>query len=175
MKFKSLIFIIFFLLSLNKAYSQEKIVFVDFEFLINNSIAGEKANSFLNKQFEKKKDEFQKIEKSLIDEEKKLRSQQNLLKEEEFKKKINEFKKKYNDFTSLRQKTLQKFEKAESSARAEIVTNIQKILADYSEKNAILMILDKKNIIIGKKDFEITDQIMKNLNDNLKEVKVNLQ
>ena len=37
------------------------------------------------------------------------------------------------------------------------------------------MILDKKNIIIGKKDFEITDQIMKNLNDNLKEVKVNLQ
>ena len=64
MKFKSLIFLILFLIFLKNAYSKEKIIFVDFELLINNSIEGEKANSILNKQFEKKKLNFKKLKKT---------------------------------------------------------------------------------------------------------------
>ena len=38
---------------------------------------------------------------------------------------------------------------------------IKPIIADYSTKNSISIIIEKKNIFMGKNDLDITDQVLK--------------
>ena len=44
------------------------------------------------------------------------------------------------------------------------------ILSEYSAKNSISLIIDKKNIIIGKSELDVTNQIMELLNKKIKKV-----
>ena len=47
------------------------------------------------------------------------------------------------------------------------------ILSEYSKKNELTFIIDQKNIIIGKTDLNITNEILKLLDQKLKKVKIN--
>ena len=87
-------YIIIFLLIPFFAHSAEKVVFLDLEFIISQSIAGKSLNEQIKKIQDSNQENFENIEKNLKIEEKKLISQKNVLNEEEYKKKINEFKKK---------------------------------------------------------------------------------
>jgi Outer membrane protein (OmpH-like). len=89
-------FVIFFV---SKTYSSEKIVVVDIQFLVDNSIAGK----FLDKKIEKLDkanfDYFQKKEKNFAEKEKKIISQKNVLSDSEYQDKVKNFKEdlvKYN-------------------------------------------------------------------------------
>ena len=42
----------------------------------------------------------------------------------------------------------------------------------YAKDNAIHLILNKKNVIIGKSDLDITQNIMKSLNNKIKDIKL---
>ena len=82
-------FVIFFV---SKTYSSEKIVVVDIQFLVDNSIAGK----FLDKKIEKLDkanfDYFQKKEKNFAEKEKKIISQKNVLSDSEYQDKVKNFK-----------------------------------------------------------------------------------
>ena len=44
---------------------------------------------------------------------------------------------------------------------------INPVISKYVEKNSINLVLDKKNILIGKKSYDITQDILKLVNANL--------
>ena len=54
-----------------------------------------------------------------------------------------------------------------------ILKELKPILADYSKENSISLVLRKKNIIIGKNELDITDDIIQLLNNKIKEIKLN--
>ena len=45
---------------------------------------------------------------------------------------------------------------------------IQPLVSDYIKKNSINIVLDKKNVIIGQKDHDITLKILEIVNINIK-------
>ena len=45
--------------------------------------------------------------------------------------------------------------------------------AEYSEKNSISMVLQKQNVIIGKKELDITKDIILILNEKIKKIDIN--
>jgi len=47
------------------------------------------------------------------------------------------------------------------------------ILADFSKKNNISIILRKKDLIIARSDLEITNQIIELVNSKVKKIKLN--
>ena len=49
---------------------------------------------------------------------------------------------------------------------------INPFLAIYSEQNSISVILQKKNILIGKTELDITEKIIKIINSEVKEYKI---
>ena len=49
---------------------------------------------------------------------------------------------------------------------------INPILTKYSTENEISIILQKKNLIIGKTELDITDKIIIIINDEIKEFKI---
>ena len=44
------------------------------------------------------------------------------------------------------------------------------IITEYSKKNSISMLIDKKNIIIAKSSLDITDSIIKLLDNKIKKI-----
>ena len=54
-----------------------------------------------------------------------------------------------------------------------IMNELNIILSEYSKKNELTFIIDQKNIIIGKTDLNITNKILKLLDQRLTKVKIN--
>ena len=46
--------------------------------------------------------------------------------------------------------------------------SINPIISKYVEKNSINLVLDKNNILIGKKSYDITEDILELVNTNIK-------
>jgi len=96
-RFKILI-IFFILLCAFPIQANEKVYYLDLNFLMNNSLAGKSVSKKLKNKNEKNIVIFKKIEKDLIEEETKIIAQKNILNTDEFNKKIVSFKKKVSDF-----------------------------------------------------------------------------
>ena len=57
-------------------------------------------------------------------------------------------------------------------ASAKLIKKLNPILEDYSKKNSIKMIMQKKHIVIGKKDDDITKDILELVNQKVKSIKI---
>ena len=91
--FKYLIFI-YFLFYLTPTQAENKIFYINIEYLVNNSLAGKSINTQLIKKDKKNVDKFKKIEKDLINEKSEIIAQKNILNDEEYKKKSSIIRKK---------------------------------------------------------------------------------
>ena len=59
-----------------------------------------------------------------------------------------------------------------NDAQKNILEILTPILANYSKENSISLILPKQNIIIGKKEFDLTNVILKILDTEVKNIKL---
>ena len=98
MKFKIFLISLFFNLFFLNSYAEERVLFIDVEFILNSSEAGKMVNSQIKKEVDKNNKIFKDEETKLIDKEKKIIAQKNLLKEDEFQSKIKDFRKEYNEY-----------------------------------------------------------------------------
>ena len=82
--------IFFFLILVNFTYAnaETKIVYIDIDYIITNSIVGKEINQHLSKIKNSKNDEFKIIEDDLKNKEKTVIAQKNIISEEKFKSEI---------------------------------------------------------------------------------------
>jgi len=163
-----------FLLYFNPAVSNDlKIAYVDIDKIINSSKAGKditKQLLVLNNNNIKK---FKEIEKKLADEEKNMIKQKNILPKDEFQKKIKILNKNIESFKKDINLNRKKLDKKRVEATTEVLKVLNPIFAEYSSKNSISLIIQKKNVVIGKSELDITNQILELLNTKIKTVKLN--
>ena len=53
-----------------------------------------------------------------------------------------------------------------------MISKLTPILEDYAKKNSIRIIVQKKNIVMGKKEDDITNDILKLINQSVKNIKL---
>lgn len=152
--------------------SNEKIYFIDMDFIIKNSLAGKSLKEQLSKLDKSYSDAFKKEEAELIKDEKKLINQKNILAKNEFDNKVNLFKKKITKFKGNRKANLKNFSKMRKQARQKLINSLSPIITEYSQKNSISFILSKQNIIIGKNELDLTNNIIKIFNSKVKTIKL---
>ena len=97
-------------------------------------------------------------------EEKKVSSKKNILSKEDFNKEVLKFQEKVKNYENERRKSSQEINDIKLKEIAKLLEKINKILIEYSNKNSISTVIDKKNVIIIKKDNDITKDILKILN-----------
>ena len=119
------IFIIFFILTIN-AYSNEKIVYVDMNSLINNSKAGTSINNQMKKIVDKNNSEYQTLEKKLRQEEKDLLNKKNVLDPNKYKDEVNIFKNKINKLKIERNKEIEDIQKRNVNLKMNSLISSQK-------------------------------------------------
>jgi len=140
--------------------TNEKIVYIDMDKIMKISKAGKKVIDKINKQKKNDISKFQKIEKDLKSNEDELVKKKNVLSDEEFNKELTNLRKKIDEYRSLRQKSVETSTKKRLNASADFALKIKPILAEYASNNGIDMVIQKKNIIMGKSELDITDEIL---------------
>ena len=168
----SFVLILFFSMNISLAFA-EKIVYIDMDKIMQISKAGKNAIAKINDQKKKDVSKFQKIEKELKSREQDLITKKNVISAEEFNKKLETLTKEINNYRTLRQEAIDLSTKSRLNASADFAEKIKPILADYASENNIEMIIQKKNIIMGKTDLDITEEILKIVDKKINKLKVN--
>ena len=168
MKYLVKFFVItFFVLICTHTFAEQKIVILDLTHVLNESTAGKGAQDFLKKTFDSNKKKFTTIEQGLKEEEKDLLAKRNILSKEEYGKKINSLRKKNMDFQTERRAAIDKITMQRAKARETLLKKLEPIIKNYIEKNNISLLVDKKYILGGGAQSDITKVIIEKLNKDL--------
>ena len=172
-KLKKLILVVFISSFFNQNISAELPYYLDFKFILNESTAGKKAQIDLKKKLENGLKELNKIEQNLQSDEKKIIAQKKIISEEEYKKKVKELRQKVSNLQKNKKNLLDTVGKQRSKARSELLKNLNPVIKDYMEEKKIRYVMDKKSLILADESLDITQEIIKKLNDKIKSVKLN--
>ena len=160
---KVIFFLLISLFLYTNAFSNQ-ISIVDVTFLLKNSNKGKNIKKELDSMNSKNLKLYDEKKNKLEVKEKKIASKKNILSEEDFNNEVLKFRKEVADYESERRKSIQKIRDIKVNKIAKLLSEINKILVDYSSKNSISTIIDKKNVIITKQENDITKEILKILN-----------
>ena len=164
------LFIVFFTLS----YAEEqKIVYLNVDKIMQQSIAGKSIKKQLENLYNKNLEKFKKNDEILKNKEKKLIAQKNILSQEDFQKELTSLRKEIINFQKEQVKARDNINKLRIGATNKLISKLSPILQEYAKNNSVSLILQKKNIVMGKKEIEITDEILEITNKKIKNIKIN--
>ena len=143
------------------------------DLLVSKSLAGKSINDQIKSQNKNNLEKFKKIESDIKKEDEDISNKKNILSEDEYKKMVSQLNKKIKNYRVMVSENVDKNNKLKISATKKLIKKLNPILSEYSEKNSISIILQKRDIIIGKNSLNITDDIIKILDENVKEIKIN--
>tara|TARA_B100000989_G_scaffold15122_1_gene10111 strand:+ start:45 stop:566 length:522 start_codon:yes stop_codon:yes gene_type:complete len=170
---KNFIIIFFFLISLSHVNGEEqKIVYLNVDKIMQQSSAGKSIKKQLENIYNKNLEKFKINDEILKTKEKKIIAQKNILSQEDFEKEISSLKSEIIKFQREQVKARDNLNKLRVGASNKLIVELSPILKAYAENNSISLILQKKNIVMGKKEIEITDEILSIANKKIKEIKI---
>ena len=170
---KKFLIIKFFLIIFTISHAEEqKIVYLNVDKIMQQSIAGKSIKKQLENLYNKNLEKFKKNDEILKNKEKKLIAQKNILSQEDFQKELSNLRSEIINFQKLQAKTRDDINKLRIGATNKLISQLSPILQEYAKKNSISLILQKKNIVMGKKEIEITDEILEITNKEIKNIKI---
>ena len=166
---KNLIYIlIIFFSTISISKSSENIAYLDLDNIVKNTKAGKSIINKLKaskdtalKKFEKKEKELKKVEED-------INKQKNVLSKEELRNKVSDFKKDISSFRNEREKLINDFNIKKIQEFEKFFKKITPIIGEYVEKKNIDFVLDKKNIFLANKNNDITNEIIKLIDEKIK-------
>ena len=162
----------FFFIFSTYAFAEQKIVVLDMKYVLNSSKAGKDAQDFLKKRFNDNAKKFSELEQSLKKEENDLLKARADLTKEEYQKKTDELRKKVIDYQSQRRASLDKLANQRKTARKILTDKLEPIIDTYIKENEISLVIDKKNMVGGLNEYDITNLIVDKLNKEFPSIKL---
>ena len=144
---KFILIIILTFLKFEVVAANEKIAFIDLNFIMNNSVAGTSINAFINNLSEEKNNDFKVIENEIKKDENELISKKNIIEESIYNKKVNEIRMRINDYKLKRQKFNKNLNEKKIKYNNLLLEKLNPIISNYVEQNSITVVLPKKMII----------------------------
>ena len=144
--------------------------FIDFKYVLNESVAGKKAQKDLKNQLEKGLEQLKTKEKKVQEDEKKIIQQKKLINAEEYKKKVKALRSEVSKLQTERQKLLNSVAKKRAKAKSELLKNVNPLIEQYMKEKNIKMVIDKRSLLVANKELDITKDITNLLNGKLKSI-----
>ena len=157
----------FFLLICTHTFAEQRIVVLDLTYVLNESKSGKGAQEFLTKTFNDNAKKFSGMEKALKDEEQDLLAKKNILSKEEYGKKMNSLRKRNIEYQTERRASIDKITIQRAEARNTLLKKLKPILESYIKENSVSLVVDKKYILGGGAQSDITKVIVEKLNKDL--------
>ena len=157
---------------ISSAITEERIAFIDINFIFLNSTAGKNLNLQISDQDNKLNNEIEFFKNKIDDSKKKILSQKNVLSESDYKAKLKKLEndiREINLTISKKNKDLSLFK---SKVEKKFFEQLNIIVQDYSINNSISLILKKENLLMAKKNLDITSDIFKIFNEKVKKINI---
>jgi outer membrane protein len=170
MKFINKIFFLIsvILLSTNNLKAEDQVAYLDIDFILTNTIAGKLLLENLKKQEEIKIKKFKIDEEKFRNNEKKILAKKNLVSVEEIKKEMNELQIEFQKYNNDKKKEIDSLKKKRNTNIINFINSINPIIEKYMADNSIYMLMDKKNVFIAKNDYDITQKLIKLIDNQFK-------
>jgi Skp family chaperone for outer membrane proteins len=150
----------------NQSIADEKIVFLNVNYVFNNSISGKEANKFIENKIKKLEKDINKFSKNINVKKEKLISQKNILAEKDFNENLTEIDNEVKEFNKKIKIRNDEIVNLKNKANIAFIKELKKILGDFSAKNSIQMIIKQEDILIGAKNLDITNDILAIIDSN---------
>ena len=157
---RKIVFFLFFFFITSSAFSNINIAYLDVQFIIDNSNLGKLYKSEIIENQNENKIEIKNKEKFI---------KKN---ENEIKKKLNEINNLINDYKVLRNNLNKKILDRKKNYSAKILKILNPLITKYVEKNKIDLVLEKKNVLVGIKTLDITNDILIIFNKETENIKI---
>ena len=158
------LFILFFFISINTSASAESTVFLDIDYVLNNSNLGKLIYSDLEKLNKKNLESLELKEKTIKKKKESIEIKSNISSKEQLKDEINLFNKEVEKYRLEKNELLKNFKIKKKNDLDKFLTKINPIIQTYMKDNSIDIVLDKKQIFVGSINKDITEEILKLVN-----------
>ena len=172
LNYRNFFLALFFVLIYSEAIAATKVAFVEMDNLIGNSKVGKSLIKQLVKIDSSNKTFFKDNKDKLELKKKKIEAQQKILSKDEYNKKVIEINVEFELYQKEAESKIQSLQKKRDNGMTKVLNELNLILSEYSKENELTFIIDQKNIIIGKSDLNITNEIMKKLDSKISKIKL---
>tara|TARA_B100001142_G_C14315325_1_gene648284 strand:+ start:1465 stop:1974 length:510 start_codon:yes stop_codon:yes gene_type:complete len=165
---KYIFILIFYISSTSFSISAEKTVFLDIDFVLNNSIFGKSIYSKLDELNKMNFDNLVKMEKELDKKKKSIDVSKNISTKENLEQQVILFNQEVKNFKSEKNKILKNFELKKKNEINNFLVRINPIIQEYMKDNSISIVLPKNQIFMGNVEMDITNDIIELVNKIVK-------
>ena len=169
---KFFLIIIFFSLSINSLKADEKVFYIDVDHLMTNTIAGKELLNTLKKEEELKLNKFRSNDDNFKIEEKKILAKKNLISKEELTNEMKTLQVKFQKYRTAKIKEIDELKVKRNKNIINFLSLINPIIEKYMTDNSIYMLIDKKNVFIANKDYDITNNLIELIDNQIKNVEI---
>ena len=170
MKKISFIFIvtIFFFFKINLAYSNNNTAFIDLDLILNKTIIGKKLLGDLELINNNNIQELQKKELELKKDEEEIKKKQNVISQEQFDLEVKKLQDKVKKYRNKKNQMVTSLDQKKKENLSNFFKKINPIIQNYMDSNSIDILLERKNVFIGKNKSDITEIIIKEIDKKFK-------
>jgi Skp family chaperone for outer membrane proteins len=170
---KKISFILIFLsLSINVLKADDKISYIDIDYILTNTLAGKELLNTLKKEEEIKINKFKSNDDSFKNEEKQILAKKNLVSEKEMNKEMKALQIKFQKYKKVKQKEIEDFKIKRNRNIVNFLNLINPIIEKYMSDNSIYMLIDKKNVFIANKEYDITNNLIELIDNQIKNIEL---
>jgi outer membrane protein len=152
--------------------AKDNIAYLDMSLMMSKSLAGQSIQNQLDKNHKKNIEDFSKKEKIFKEKEQKILKKKNVLSKEDYENEISKLRTEVKNFRIKRKETIDSLTKKRLESIKQLLDILSPILGEYAKEKDISVIIDKKYIIAGKIELNITNVILKLLDDKVKKISV---
>jgi outer membrane protein len=165
---KLIIIISIVIFPINLLNANEKTAFIDIDYIIQNSNIGKKSLKNISDLNKKNIKQLEEKNKSLRDLEASIKNKKNIISEVDFNNEVEAFQKKVQDFTNQKNKTVIEFNNFRKKELEILFKLFNPIISNYMKQNSVNILIEAKNIFMGNDNVNLTKNILKIINDELK-------
>jgi len=172
-KLKSFHFILIFLsLFINPVNANDKVSYIDIDFLLSNTLVGKTLLNTLKKEEQLKIDKFKSNDLKFKKKEKQILAKKNIVSKEDINKELELLQIEFQKYRKEKIKEVDELKIKRNKNIMNFLNIINPIIEKYMTDNSMYMIIDKKNVFIASKKYDITNNLIELINNQIKTVEI---
>jgi Skp family chaperone for outer membrane proteins len=164
--------IIFLLFSISLSNAKDKVSYIDIDYILSNTLAGKSLLVSLKKEEELKISKFKLNDENFTKEEKKILAKKNLISSDEFEKEMKSLQVKFQKYKQNKFNEIEELKKKRNKNILIFLNQINPIIEKFMTDNSIYMIIDKKNVFIASKEYDITNNLIELIDNQIKSITI---
>ena len=163
---KLLVILLLSIIFSNNLFADNKVFFIDLDYILQNSNVGKRILKDLDETSKSDISELKNLQSELQKQEESIQNKKNIISQDDLNNELVILREKIASYRKLKDDKATKFKNLRNEKISIFFENINPIIQNYMDNNKIEILLDRKNVFIGKVTSDITNDIINLIDKN---------